>query len=287
VATGEVYEEAARKMLEAAREGRPLRPVLKAHCPWIETQLRKTARSKFLLALWGRSVNVDEHAGTIIVEPPILELLGELAGFPLRGRIVHAGLEHTYGYLFSLIETPYGKKRDRWIRPDLDLGFGFEAPTLRDQPQVGTLLLNLTFALARIAFSDHAELMERLGMESQGVAPSVREHEFDVPRVRRLVEEFTLPDGRRRGTPIRLHTDLVDLPHQSEAGANTLLVYSVINGPRLGPQLITAFPVTSQHVGELTSPENHGENVPIRARYNAYVAGLSEQIVLGRRFLVE
>jgi hypothetical protein len=143
--------------------------------------------------------------------------------------------------------------------------------------------------LAQIAFNRHAELLERLEMESAGVASSVREYEFDVLSVRRIIEEFTLPNGRRRGTPISLNTDLVDLPRQSEdaSAPNTLLVYSITNGPRLGPQLITAFPVTSQHVAEITSPDFHGENVPIRARYNAYVEGLGEQTVIGRRFLVE
>ena len=62
-----------------------------------------------LLALWGRSVNADENTGETIVHPAILAAIGALAGVPMRGRFVQAGLQHTYGYLFSLIDTPYGR----------------------------------------------------------------------------------------------------------------------------------------------------------------------------------
>lgn len=289
MATGEIYEQAARRMLEAAREGKPLKPVLNAHCPWIETQLRQSGKFPGRLGLWGRSLNFDEHAKAVIVEPPLLQLIGELAGVPQRGRSMHAGLAHTYGYLFSLIETPYGKKRDRWIKPDLDQGFGFPVPTLRDQPEAGTLLLNLTFCLGQIAFRDHAELLERLRMEPTGVAQAARDYPFDELTIQRVSEQAAIPEGRRRGTPIELNTDLVALPYSSpEASAeNTLLVYSVVNGPRLGPQLITAFSVTSEAVAEITSPENQGDAVEIRTRYNAYVEGLAGRVVTGRRFLVE
>ena len=283
MATGEIYEQAAREMLEAARANEPLTPVLEAHCPWIAAQLRKAAQSPGLVGLWGRSLNVDENANAIIVEPPILEAIGELAKRPLRGKIVHAGLEHTYGYLFSLIDTPYGKKRDRWIEPGLDEGFGFEVPTLRDVPGAGTLLLNLTFCLGQIAFRDQAEILERLWQDSVGAAaPSVRDYPFDELSIRRLVEEVVLPDGRRRGTRIELRTDLVDLPHATDG--ESLLVYSVWNGPRLGSQLISAFPAAKDSLGELTSEDNLGDGVDIRTRYNAYVEGLTGRCLTGRRF---
>ncbi len=287
MATGEIYEQAALRMLEAARANQPLKPVLNAHCPWIKTQLRKTSRYPGLVGLWGRSLNVDEKANAVIVEPPLLKLIGELANQPLRGRIVHAGWTHTYGYLFSLIDTPYGKKRDRWIKPDLDEGFGFDVPTLRDEPEAGTLLLNLTFCLAQIAFrNDSAELLERIRQESMGgVAPSVREYPYDELAINRVVEEIVVPDGRREGTRIELWTDLVDLPRPG--GAETLLVYSVWNGARLGPQLITAFPATSESVAELFSAESLGDKVEIRSQYNAYVEGLSGRSLVGRRFPAE
>jgi hypothetical protein len=289
VATGEVYEQAARQMLDAAQQGKPLQPLLKTHCPWIETQLRTTARFPGLLGLWGRSLNYDEHARAVIVETPILQLIGELAGVSLRGRIVHAGLEHTFGYLFSLIETPFGNKRDRWVLPDLDQRLGFEVATLRDQPESGSLLLNLTYVLGRIAFRDHPPLLERLQAGATGIAASARDYPFEDLTIRRVVEQVALPGGRRRGTLITLNTDFVALPHPSrEASAeNTLLVYSVVNGPRLGPRLMTAFSVTSDYVKQVAAPENQGDSVEVRTRYNAYVEGLTGSPVAGRRFVMD
>jgi hypothetical protein len=289
MAAGEVYDQTARRMLDAAAKGKPLKSILKTDCPWIESQLRQSANPPGLLRLWGRSLNFDENTNTLIVEPAILRLIGELAGVPLKGRIVHAGLEHTYGYLFSLIETPYGKKRDRWIQPDLDQGFGFQVPTLRDRPDAGTLLLNLTFCLAQIAFRDHAVLLERLQMESACVSSEVRDYAFDELRIRRVVEQAIIPEGRRQGVQIELRTDFVTLPFASPSNPEqrSLLVYSIINGPRLGPQLITAFPVASTLFDEITAPENLGDQVQIRTRYNAYVEGFTGRLFFGRRFLVD
>ncbi len=286
MAAGEIYEQTARLVLEASEQGKPLRSLFKTHCPWIETQLRRAAKCPGLLGLWGRSLNYDEHAKAIIVEPPILRIIGELAGVALRGRIVHAGLEHTYGYLFSLIETPFGKKRERWLLPDLDQGFGFDVPTLRDQPQAGTLLLNLTYCLARIAFRDQPGLLNHMLAEETAIAPWLWEFAFDKLAIRRVVEQVTIPAGRRQGTRIELHTDLVSLPH-GPSNESTLLVYSVVNGPRLGPQLITAFLIAKEPVREITSPDNQGEEVEVRARYNAYVEGLTGRTLIGRRFLVQ
>ncbi len=288
MAQGEVYERTARLMLDAARRQKPLKGLLRKHCPWVEQQLLETAKFPDLLRLWGRSLNFDEQASAVIVEPPMLQLIGDLAGVSLRGRILHAGLEHTYGYLFSLIETPFGYKRDRWVRPDLDRGLGFRSPTLRDQPETGSLLLNLTYVLGRIAFRDERTLLERLRRHETAIAPAARDYPFGELEIRRVVEQATIPGGRRRGTEIEIHTDLVKMPDpQKVSPASTLLVYSVVNGPRLGPQLITAFPVTAEFVNEVTSGDNQGNRMEVRTRYNAYVEGLTGNVVNGPRFVLD
>lgn len=287
MANGNPYEKTARVMIEAARNSRQLKPLLKKNCPWIADQLRETAKYPEFLASWGRSLNYDEHAQAVIVEPPILKLLGELAGVPMRGRILHAGLMHTFGYLFSLIETPFGKKRDRWVESDLEKGLGIERPTLRDRPASGTLLLNLTYFLAQIAFRREAVLLERLSVHPNVIAPAAWDYDFDRLEIRRVVEQVTIAEGRRRGTEIEIHTDFVSLPHppQKPDAENTLLVYSVVNGARIGPQLITAFTVAEDFVKEATSPANQGNRVKIRTRYNAYVEGLTGRSLPGRRFV--
>src|SRR5262249_2770464 len=107
-------------------------------------------------------VNVDEYAGQTIVHPEILRAIGELAGVRMRSPVVHAGLQHTYGYLFSLIETPYGAKRDRWVTTDLETGFGLELSLLGEKPHDGTLLANLTWFLGRIVFRGRPASLPRL-----------------------------------------------------------------------------------------------------------------------------
>ena len=88
----------------------------------------KEATSLYLL--WGKSWNFDEHAGQQIVDPYILDLLSEQLQYVVGTDLVHAGIIHTYGYLFSQLETPYGLKRVRWTNRKLDWGFHFSDAVL-------------------------------------------------------------------------------------------------------------------------------------------------------------
>src|SRR5262245_61263712 len=119
-------ERAAVAMTKAAEQGRAVAPVLRQRCPRVYQQLLRDRHHPALFSLWGRSLNVDEVARQTIVHPAIVSAIGAVTGIPMRGRIVHAGLEHTYGYLFSLIETPYGAKRDRWTSVSMERGFGVD-----------------------------------------------------------------------------------------------------------------------------------------------------------------
>src|SRR5262245_4006145 len=132
-------QEAAIAMTAAAEKGRSVVPVLRTRCPYVYDQLRRDARFPGLFSLWGRCVNIDENTREVIVQPAILHALGDLAGVRVRGRVVHAGLQHTYGYLFSLIQTPYGFKRDRWTSTDLERGLGVDLTLLGERPAAGTL----------------------------------------------------------------------------------------------------------------------------------------------------
>ena len=77
---------------------RPLAPRdLKSVGPWLHRQIVRDSKCPALLNLWGQSINHDEHAGLTIVEPAILQTIGQIAGIPMTGPIVHAGLQHTYG----------------------------------------------------------------------------------------------------------------------------------------------------------------------------------------------
>jgi hypothetical protein len=282
----QLLQNAATKMAEAADAGRSVVTVLKRICPDIYRQIRRDRKYPGLLDLWGRSVNLDENAGQIIVHPGILQAIGELAEVPMRDRVVHAGLTHTYGYLFSLIQTPYGAKRDRWTRTDLEEGFGFDLSLLSEQPKEGTLFANVTWFLGQIAYRGCPESLRRLG--ENAVAPSPELINFDYCRLKvcRIAEEVVLEGKTRR--KITLFTDLVPFPRppRDRKSPKTLLIYSVQNGERSPIKLITGFPVQSEVVRGIKASVSEKKTVEVRLQYNAYLAGLYGRMISGRRFYV-
>jgi hypothetical protein len=86
--------------------------LLQRLAPSIVRQIRKDRGRSGPMIFWGTSGNVDELAHAEIVDPAILLPLLNLAGQLLCAATPHAGVQHTYGYLFSTIQTPVGKKRD-------------------------------------------------------------------------------------------------------------------------------------------------------------------------------
>src|SRR5262245_58785993 len=123
MAADQQLQDAARAMVAAADAGKSVVPVLKKRCPHVYRQIVRDSKYPGLPALWGRCVNVDENAGKTIVHPAILEAIGIVAGVPMHGPVFHAGLQHTYGYLFSTLQTPYGLKRERWLSTHMEEGF--------------------------------------------------------------------------------------------------------------------------------------------------------------------
>jgi hypothetical protein len=275
--------DAAEAMRAAAQQGRPVVPVLKERCPHVYRQIVRDRRYPGLLSRWGRSVNVDENTGDIIVDPAIVEAVGELAGVPMGGPVVHAGLQHTYGYLFSLIETPYGAKRDRWLDGHLPRGLGIEPSLLSDRPRQGTLLANLTWLLTRIVFHDRPWALRRLAREALAAAPALVDYDYARLAACRVVERAALPG--KPGREILLRTDLVPFPHPpaDPEAESTLLIYSVQNGPRAPLRLVTAFPIRPQAAREIKASAGRRGRAEVHLRYNAYVPGLFGRTVPGRR----
>ncbi|MFO0969251.1 MAG: hypothetical protein U0793_27155 [Gemmataceae bacterium] len=271
-------QSAALAIIAASDEGRSGLAVLRRLCPEIHRQIRSDARRPQFLRLWGRCVNIDENAGAVIVHPAILRLIGALAGTPMRPPIVHAGLEHTYGYLFSLIDTPYGRKRDRWLSTAIERGFGLDPTSFDAAPWHGTLLGNVTWFLAHVVLRRHPRVLRRLEDEQDAVAPDVRTLAYEGLTVRRIVEE---PEG----LSVRLLTDLIDFPRPpaDTTAESTLLAHAVQHGRR-PPRLLTMFPMRPQAVEELLASVRLGA-VEIRTRYNAYLRGLTGKPRTGRRYL--
>lgn len=274
---------AAIAMIAASERGQSVRAVLKKLCPHVHRQISRDAKSPLLLRLWGRSVNFDEFARQTIVHPAILQAIGELAGIPVRGRLMHAGLEHTYGYLFSLIETPYGFKRERWTSTSLESGFGIERSLLGERPMAGTLLANLTWFLANIVFRGEPAHLSSLAGIATAVAPELAAYDFGQIRGDRVIERIPAGSGRT----VSIFTDLIPFPHSTATpdAANTLLVYSARASEKSRTKLITAFAINQAAVREITNSIDPKKQVPIRLRYNAYLRGYLGGVYRGRRSL--
>lgn len=260
---------------------------LKTECPWIFQQILRDVATPELFALWSDATNFDELAAVPIVEPSILSVIGELAHTPMTGPGVHAGLQHTYGYLLSTIETPFGYKRDRWSRPCIAEGFGLPSDVLVPYPSVGTLLSNATLFAGRVAFRGDVAATSMLRRVTKTAAPSIARLSSTSFNQSRIVESLSLRDSAGRSYSIQIRTDLVPFPRQiTNTPEDHLLVYSVEDSRRQSAQLTTLFPVTSQFVTEATQPERFRRDAEIRLRFNAFVPGVNGQTLVGDRTLV-
>ena len=280
----------ARTMLDAARHKRSVRAVLKKCCPHIYQQVQCLKTNRAMSDLWARCVNCDDITGQQIVAAPILRLLSELSGIALRARItprvVHAGLQHTYGYLFSLIETPYGYKRDRWTEPDVERGMQISTPSLRATPTEGTLLTNVTWFIGQIAFRDQPQRMDTLHNHTEHVAKAIVNYPYAKLQGQRIIEKVYNVSANL--SEVTIYTDLIAFPKQPKnaEAENTLLVYSIQTGKTTLPRLITAFPTTGNYAKQLMEQETKGNQVPIQLLYNGYAPGMSGKIFLGERRIV-
>lgn len=228
------------------------------------------SKSTQLIPLWGTSINFDENAKGIIVAPELLDLLFGKFNTPARqDRIVHAGIEHVYGYLFSNLKTPFGYKRARWVDGDLERGFGLPTGILSPTTKDGALFSNVSAFFGRIGFSDSPARLAVLDAD-RNAASLLKNFSYATLQWKRLRESTTLADG----TKITLQTDFVPFTH--ERGANAaLLLYTVFDSRQDGPKLISGFPVAQSFVDRAIDPSGLGTQKDIITRYNIFVPGFT------------
>ncbi|TWU50987.1 hypothetical protein Poly51_42800 [Rubripirellula tenax] len=243
--------------------------LLRQEVPRLYRHLKRVRIERGLLSRWGMSVNLDELAGVEIVSPDTLRVIGQCADITMQPPAYHAGLQHTYGYLLSLVETPYGYKRDRWLSDRIEVGFGLPRHSLNAFPRRGTLLGNLTDFLVRLS------LREGPPAKSVGAVAEFDKQSLERTPGTRIVEEIR---GDDRDT-ILLRTDLFPMPYTPGEG---LLVYS-IKKSRSGWKLVTTFPIEQPSWDELLSPSRFGNEQPIKVRYNGFVNNFPADGVLGKR----
>lgn len=262
-------------------------PLLKKEAPEIVKQLERVRHLKEYKALWSESINFDELAHGQIVDPAILRALGEAAqetvvlheGPTPNEMRAHAGLEHTYGYLFSVLKTSFGYKRARWVQGEVEHGFKLPDGLVGPNPREGSLFGNVTYFAGRIAFRGETAALETLDRSARAVPAAILKYDFNSLHPRRLVETVELASGRR----VALRTDIVPFLAPSGGGDAAWLVYSILDSAQGGPRLVTAFPVASSFADMVFKPENLGSDQPIITRYNGYVEGVTGAQVRGTR----
>jgi hypothetical protein len=254
--------------------------VLKKENPHLAAQVdADAADAKSLLGFWGKSLNFDAGAKKQIISDAIITDLHKKFHYDLNSgndtRIVHAGITHTYGYLFSVLDTPYGYKRKRWIEPTLNYAFTFSGNSLSPETMQGTLLSNVTYFAGKIAFKETADKarLEHL----KNVSSEVKNFDYSKLDKKILEEEIN-------HHPITLRTTLVKLPFKTREEENDyLLIYSVLNSEK--ETLITAFPIKKDAFNKIVDSDGLGKNQPIATRYNAYIEGIMDQKLTGTRKL--
>jgi hypothetical protein len=251
---------------------------LKHSDPLLYGQLLQDAQHSGMKSLWGQSSNFDELAKATIVDPPILKSLAELFKTPwISDQISHAGLEHVYGYLFSTLKTDFGYKRARWVRGEMEGGFGLKEGTLSPETPSGsggTLFQNVTYFFGRIAFRDDPLRLKTLERDSPEVAKQVKGFNYAELKTQRLEEIIA-------SQKVMIHTDFVPFPTRPD---HFLLVYSIVsNGVSM---LITGFPVDKSFVDNRLNEDDLGEHKPIVTRYNAFLEGISTKSFTGTRRVV-
>ncbi len=265
------WAEAARALVENAARGADLAPVFGAYAPTLLAQLDADRAAPALLGLWGESINFDELVNGEIVSPAVLGFIAARLGAPApRGRIMHAGAEHTYGYLFSLLPTKFGFKRARWVSPDIEEGLGLPKGSVGPAPAAGTLLSNVTCLAGGLALRGDKAARKPLASSCAHSPAAIRNFKPAAVKRPRLSETVSLPGGRK----VTLRTDLV--PFIKSSGGNTyLLVYSISDSSLKHAYLVTAFPVNDGFVKSVTDAAGLGKEMPVQTRYNAYVEGFT------------
>tara|TARA_R110002072_G_scaffold299403_3_gene474865 strand:- start:7555 stop:8409 length:855 start_codon:yes stop_codon:yes gene_type:complete len=255
----------------AGRGGKRGAELLRQRVPRLHAEIACLRESDWPIACWGQSHNFDEIVQQRIVEPQVLRTIGNVAGVTLPSSSCHSGLLHTYGYLLSVIDTPYGKKRDRWLRPTLAQGFGFGARVLRVMPDQGTLLHNVTWLLARIAFRDDPKWLRRLRKSCGHVSDLVVDYSYRKLKITRIQESVRLADRRL----VELCTELVPFPCKRSKANHALLIYWC-RTTRTGKRLLTAFPVSQAWMAERVALARQ-PNVAARVRFNGQIDGFATE----------
>ena len=256
--------------------------ILENKNPHLLSQIQNDSRDSLLLNFWGESLNFDSGAQKKIINDQIISDLQAQFGIKNDNRVVHAGITHTYGYLFSVLETPYGFKRKRWIDSSLNYAFSLVGKSLSPEAKEGGLLSNITFFVGKLAFKNKKDQDALLLLKN--VSREVLN--FDYSKIPKLVLEEQIKGADSKNVILR--TTLIHLPIKQDREENDyLLIYSIFSSNSNKEKLVTAFPIKEEAFKKITSPMMLGASQPIVLRYNAYVKNFTDKSCLGVRKMLQ
>ena len=230
--------------------------------PRLYNHLKRVPQFPDSLDCWGQSVNEDELTHTQIVPDVAIAAISDLSGVPLEGPGYHAGLLHTYGYLLSTIKTPFGYKRDRWMKRNIERGFGLPTEFLHAFPRRGILLTNLTNFLNRLTRPKYDP--------TQQIGPYNGLRSLKPGSISGwILSETITHKHRQRDQKIQLQTHVLPFPFGPRSNDSHLLVYSIKQRHKVS--LISAFTVTKQTASDIVKESELGINCAIKLRYNGFL----------------
>lgn len=139
--------------------------------PWLVCSL-DADRAAGRFAAWGSSTVVDENVGAAVISRALFDDLHRRAGLAAAWPVGNAGLLHCYGYLLSTVETPYGRKRDRWLDGALAIACGLPRHAFLPWSDGPTLLARATAATSALLAAPAAGATASIGGRETRVALS-------------------------------------------------------------------------------------------------------------------
>ena len=264
------FERKVKRLLGSSRHGRIRIRDFEKEFPRLADQIRRDRESPFL-DIWGQSYNTDELENSAIVDRKFLTTIGRIANTNIRdGQSYHAGLIHTYGYLFSLLPTKHGYKRERWTQGIIEKGLGIPERCLSPQPPDGTLFANVSFLLSSIAIGRKSTINDA------NVSERLKLFRFRDMKRHRILETCRYSVKKKR---VQLVTDIVDFG-KTVKKCCSLLVYSTLIAKQR--RLITCFPIQSKSRDELFDIAAKN-STPIKARFNLAIMDFPSDGVYGER----
>lgn len=229
---------------------------LSIYHPKLLAQINLDSKDPYLLMFWGKSYNTDASGNETIVNEDLLKVLHQKFNSYTTGKSAHAGIIHTYGYLFSLLDTPYGFKRKRWVDQSLNQAFSFENLSLSPDSLDGGLLSNLTYFIGMITLKNKTNLQLL-----KNVSQEIKRYDYDGLKIFHLIEKTK---------DVIIKTSFVTFPKKISNEDNSyLLIYTIFDLKLDKEFLITAFPVNQKTFLNAQDIKNLGKNKSISLRYNA------------------